>query len=113
MYVVNSPADSAAATSNRTAILTVLRPVHSSCQLRQSDTIRTMRAIPLTAALWLVATASAQDGTLGALHETLVRLRTHAKDASVTVAKHQLRDYLESRLAGYREKDILETFVTD
>jgi hypothetical protein len=71
-----------------------------------------MRVISLAAALWMAAAASAQDARLNALHATLVTLRSHAKEASavdlgarpeLTVAKHQLRDWIESQLASLKE----------
>ena len=63
-----------------------------------------MRLIPLVAALWMVAAAYAQDTQVGALHATLVTLHSHAAEATIetfgarpelTVAKHQLRDWID------------------
>jgi hypothetical protein len=56
-----------------------------------------------------VLSAIAQDGQLAALHATLAPLRAHAgehreiRDATpeLTAIKHQLRDWVESRLAGF------------
>lgn len=56
-----------------------------------------------------VLSAAAQDGQLAALHATLAPLRPHAGEhreardgtPELTVAKHQLRNWVESRLAGF------------
>ena len=70
-----------------------------------------MRIIGLAAAVWMAATASAQDARLNALHATLETLHSHAKDASIenlggrpelTIAKHQLRDWIETQLGSLK-----------
>lgn len=70
-----------------------------------------MRLVPVAAAVCMAATASAQDARLSALHATLVTLHSHAKEASfetlggrpeLTIAKHQLRDWIETQLASFK-----------
>ena len=65
-----------------------------------------MRLLPLVAAIWMTTAASAQDKQLAALHATLVGL--HAAEPSyesngarpeLTLAKHQLRDWIDAQLA--------------
>jgi hypothetical protein len=71
-----------------------------------------MRLIALAAALWMAAVASAQDARLDALHATLVKLHAHAREATpmepggspeLTIAKHQLRDWIETQLASLKD----------
>jgi hypothetical protein len=58
------------------------------------------------------AAAQAEDSPLSALRATLVPLRSHQNERrevrgatpELTVAKHQLRDWIESRLAKFPEK---------
>jgi hypothetical protein len=68
-----------------------------------------MRWICLAAALWMAGAASAQDARLAALHATLVTLRPRVSAATLaglgarpelTVAKHQLRDWIETQLGS-------------
>lgn len=70
-----------------------------------------MRLIGLAAAVWITVTASAQDARLSALHATLVALHSHAKEAGIenlggrpelTIAKHQLRDWIETQLGSLK-----------
>jgi hypothetical protein len=71
------------------------------------------RFIPLAVAFCLVATASAQDARLAALHATLETLHEHATEISMqqrmipelTVAKHQLRDWIETKLESLVDLD--------
>jgi hypothetical protein len=71
------------------------------------------RLIPLAMAFCVVATASAQDARLAALHAALVTLHEHATEIStqrrmipeLTIAKHQLRDWIESRLESLDDPD--------
>ena len=73
--------------------------------------INAMRLIPLAAALWMAAAASAQDAHLSALHKTLVSVRSHAAEATktlsaspeLTIAKHQLRDWIEMQLGSLKD----------
>jgi len=53
----------------------------------------------------MAAVALAEDPKLAALHATLVSLHVHSPEAppeswgpALTIAKHQLRDWIESRL---------------
>jgi hypothetical protein len=72
-----------------------------------------MRLIPL--GVFLVAvSAFAQDAQLEALHATLVSLHSQAAETNVdtrgatpelTVAKHQLRDWIESQLSSLKDLD--------
>jgi hypothetical protein len=70
----------------------------------------TPRAIPY-AVLLLAPVALAQDGALAELRSTLTALRPHRDEhretrgatAALTVAKHQLRDWVESTLRGFPE----------
>ena len=51
-----------------------------------------------------VATAAAQDSHLEALSKTVLALRAQGEMREVTVAKHQVRDWVEARLASFLEK---------
>jgi hypothetical protein len=71
-----------------------------------------MRFASLLLPLCMVAAASAQDLQLAALHATLVTLHAHAADATIensgarpelTVAKHQLRDWIETQLGSLKD----------
>jgi hypothetical protein len=71
-----------------------------------------MQCIPLIAALWMAAAASAQDTQLSVLHATLVTLRLHAAQTTIetsgarpelTIAKHQLRDWVEMQLGSLKD----------
>jgi hypothetical protein len=72
-----------------------------------------MRLLGLLAALGMAAVASAPDAQLSALHATLVKL--HAQNVAnsetmgatpeLTVAKHQLRDWIETQLASAKDFD--------
>jgi hypothetical protein len=71
-----------------------------------------MRIIPLAAFFGMAAAAYAQDAQLGALHATLVTLHSHAAAANfetlgvrpeLTVAKHQLRDWIEVQLGSLKD----------
>jgi len=73
-----------------------------------------MRFIPLAVALCISATASAQDSRLRDLHATLVTLHSHAAQATMetfgarpelSVAKHQLRDWIETQLGSLKDYD--------
>jgi hypothetical protein len=63
----------------------------------------------------------AQDSQLAALHATLVSLRPHAgehreaRDATpeLTVVKHQLRDWVESRLSGFAQNGNEDTLARE
>ncbi|MGB7761899.1 MAG: hypothetical protein WBL61_18845 [Bryobacteraceae bacterium] len=79
-----------------------------------------MRLIPLAAAFWMAAAASAQDARLNALHATLVTLHSHAKEADIenlggrpelTIAKHQLRDWIETQLASLKNDGDVKAFA--
>src|SRR5580658_8083081 len=72
-----------------------------------------MRSAALFVALWMAATAAAQDRSLAALHTTLLSLRAPGVDPDtttfgappeLTTAKHQLRDWIEAQLN--RRKDL-------
>ena len=74
--------------------------------------------VPLLAMFCLITAASAGDAQLAALHSTLVSLRTHT-DATLetagaspelTVAKHQLRDWIETQLRTWNDVAELEAF---
>jgi hypothetical protein len=65
--------------------------------------------------IWLAAAlagfAPAQDGQLAALHQTLVELRAQTPDPEtmgapekLTVAKHQLRDWIEGQLGALKDE---------
>jgi hypothetical protein len=65
-----------------------------------------MRLLALAAAVWMTTVAFAQDKQLAALHATLLKLRaagpnyeTNGASPELTVAKHQLRDWIETQLA--------------
>jgi hypothetical protein len=63
----------------------------------------------LTAALWMIGCAGAQDSGLRALQETLVSLRAHGNiTPELTVAKHQLRDWIEAQLSSVVHDDDVE-----
>ncbi len=68
--------------------------------------------------------APAQDRSLDALRATLVALRPHADEhretrgatPELTMAKHQLRDWIESRLIGFAQngdEDMLARELAD
>jgi hypothetical protein len=71
-----------------------------------------MRLIGIAAVFWMAAAASAQDARLSALHKTLQTLVTTYSPPTVsfdeslgarpelTVAKHQLRDWIETQLSS-------------
>jgi hypothetical protein len=70
-----------------------------------------MRLILLAALL--AGIAAAQDAQLTAVHATLVELRSQAPDPEtmgasekLTVAKHQLRDWIEGQLGTFKDEDI-------
>jgi hypothetical protein len=78
-----------------------------------------MRLTPLTALLCLTAAAFAQDAQLDALHATLVSLHAHGEKRSVetsgatpelTLAKHQIRDWIETQLASLTDLQHLQAF---
>jgi hypothetical protein len=78
-----------------------------------------MRLMELAALLWMAAAASAQDALLAGLDATLTTLHAHAADTPVanfgarpelTVAKHQLRDWIETQLDGLKDFDDIRTF---
>jgi hypothetical protein len=71
-----------------------------------------MRLIPLFATLWMPVAGYAQDAQLSALRATLATLHSHAAEAAIeihggrpelTVAKHQLRDWIESQLDSVKD----------
>ncbi|HLM99583.1 MAG TPA: hypothetical protein VK335_09895 [Bryobacteraceae bacterium] len=71
-----------------------------------------MRFTSLLVPLWMVGAAFAQDPQLHALDATLVTLHAHAAEATIetsgarpelTVAKHQLRDWVEAQLSSLKE----------
>jgi len=71
-----------------------------------------MRPIALAVALCMAATAFAQEPQLRDLHATLVTLHSHVAQANLenlgarpelTVAKHQLRDWIESQLGSLKD----------
>ena len=69
-----------------------------------------MRCIFLATVLWMAGPAFAQDTQLDALHKTLEGLRSHeasgttpAPGPELTVAKHQLRDWIESQLGSLKD----------
>lgn len=73
--------------------------------------------MPLALALLLAAVSSAQDAQLDALRATLAAVHSYASEANyetlgatpeLTVAKHQLRDWIESRLGSLRDLEHLE-----
>ena len=75
-----------------------------------------MRFVVLAALL--AGVASAQDAQLAALHGTLVELRAQAPDADtmgasekLTVANHQLRDWIEGQLASLKDGDDTTAFA--
>ena len=68
----------------------------------------------------MAAAASAQDARLNALHATLVTLHSHAKEADIenlggrpelTIAKHQLRDWIETQLASLKNDGDVKAFA--
>jgi hypothetical protein len=69
--------------------------------------IEPMRLLRLAAALFFAAAAHAQDAHLQALHKTLLTLRSTDPTAppppSLTIAKHQLRDWIETQLTSLKE----------
>lgn len=77
------------------------------------DLIFAGRLLPLWAAFCFAAAASAQDAQLAALHATLETLHEHATEIAaqrrmipeLTVAKHQLRDWIESNLDSLSDFD--------
>jgi hypothetical protein len=71
-----------------------------------------MRFVSVAAAFWIAQAAAAQDARLDALHATLATLHSHSAEASVetlgarpelTVAKHQLRDWIEFQLGSLKD----------
>jgi len=71
-----------------------------------------MRSLPLVATFLIATAASAQDPELAALHATLATLQSHAKETTIensgarselTVAKHQLRDWIEKRIGSLKD----------
>src|SRR5258706_3818442 len=71
-----------------------------------------MRMLPLALSLCMAAVALAEDPKLAALHATLVSLHAHAQEArpelwgqELTVAKHQLRDWIESRFDSLKDDE--------
>jgi hypothetical protein len=79
-----------------------------------------MRPIRLAAALWMAATVSAQDKRLRDLHATLSALHSHSVQATretlgarpeLTVAKHQLRDWIETQLGSLKDEDGEKAFA--
>ena len=77
------------------------------------DLIFAGRLLPLWVAFCFAAAASAQDAQLAALHATLETLHEHATEIAaqrrmipeLTVAKHQLRDWIESNLDSLSDFD--------
>jgi hypothetical protein len=74
-----------------------------------------MRFILLAA---LAGVAAAQDAQLAALHATLVELRSQAPDSEtmgasekLTVAKHQLRDWIEGQLGALKDEEDIKEFA--
>ncbi len=66
----------------------------------------------VVAAMWATSAAFAQDTQLAALHSTLVTLHSHDPKANIetlgatpelTVAKHQLRDWIEMQLGSLKD----------
>lgn len=62
-------------------------------------------------AAMLAGAAFAQDVCLAALHETLVELQSQARTSEaagpsekLTVAKHQLRDWIETQLVSFKDE---------
>jgi hypothetical protein len=73
-----------------------------------------MRTVFLAAALWMAVTASGQDALLKDLHATLKTLHSQSAQADIhlpgarpelTIAKHQLRDWIESQLGSAKDDD--------
>ena len=73
-----------------------------------------MRCIPLALALLMTGMASSQDAQFGALRATLANLHSKAAAATIespapgpelTVAKHQLRDWIETQLDSLKDLD--------
>jgi hypothetical protein len=71
-----------------------------------------MRCISIATAVWMAAVASAQDAQLTGLRATLETLHSQAAAATVetrgatpelTVAKHQLRDWIEVQLGSLKD----------
>ena len=71
-----------------------------------------MRLTPVAVTLFIAAAASAQDAQLQALHATLVKVHSHASEENLgtlgatpdlTIAKHQLRDWIEVQLATLKD----------
>jgi hypothetical protein len=74
-----------------------------------------MRLVLLAA--MLASGAAAQDAPLTALHATLVELRSQTPDPEtmgasekLTVAKHQLRDWIEGQLGGLKDEEDTKAF---
>ena len=76
-----------------------------------------MRLMHLPVAFLIVAAAPAQDAQLAALHATLTTLHSHAPEPNyetlgatpeLAVVKHQLRDWIESRLGALKDLEHLE-----
>lgn len=81
--------------------------------------MQTVRFILFAAAL-AVGSAFAQDARLAALHATLVELRGHIPDPDaemlgatpqLTVAKHQLREWIETQLASLEDAGDTKAFA--
>jgi hypothetical protein len=69
-------------------------------------------------AMALAGVVAAQDAQLAALHATLVELRSQAPDSEtmgasekLTVAKHQLRDWIEGQLGALKDEEDIKEFA--
>jgi len=78
-----------------------------------------MRLTAPLVSVWVVV-ASAQDPQLEALHATLVTLHAHAAEATIensgarpelTLAKHQLRDWIETQLGSLKDLALADTLA--
>jgi hypothetical protein len=81
-----------------------------------------MRLVPFALSLLIAAAASAQDARLDALHATLVTVHSHNPEVNyetlgatpeLTVAKHQLRGWIESRLGALKDLEHLEATANE
>ncbi len=79
-----------------------------------------MRGAGWAAIAWVAVSATAQEAHLADLHATLAKLRSHAVEANVemptagqdlTVAKHQLRDWIETKLGSLQDFDRAKAFT--
>lgn len=80
-----------------------------------------MRLIALAIVSWFSFPVTAQDQGLAALHATLVKLRSYPPEGpwtygarpELTLAKHQLRDWIEERLRSLQDSADLDAFSAD